>query len=106
VERELAIIWEEILSFHPIGIHDKFLDLGGNSLAAGRIASRITRRFQIELPMQELWETHTVAALAAVVDQHRQRRIDDADIEQLIQSVESMSEAEAECALTPKPTVK
>jgi acyl carrier protein len=106
LEQELAKIWEEILSCHPIGIHDKFLDLGGNSLTAGRIASRIMRHFQIELPLHELFEAHTVAVLASVVEKHLERRGSDPNLEQLVQSMESMSEEEAERAMAPNSTRK
>jgi len=106
VEQDLVSIWEDVLSVHPVGVHDNFLDLGGNSLAASRITSRIMRHFQIDLPLRELFEAHTVVALAAVVAKHRERQLNDANIEALLESIESMSEAEAERTVKMKPTQK
>ena len=46
VERELVRIWEEVLHIRPIGIYDNFLDLGGHSLAAIRVVSRVIKHFE------------------------------------------------------------
>jgi acyl-coenzyme A synthetase/AMP-(fatty) acid ligase len=47
IEEDLAKIWAEVLSLDKVGIHDNFFDLGGHSLAATRVVSRIIRNFQI-----------------------------------------------------------
>lgn len=106
VEQDLVNIWEDVLSVHPVGVHDNFLDLGGNSLAASRITSRIMRHFQIDLPLQELFEAHTVTALASVVAKHRESNANEPNIEALLESIESMSEVEAERTVKTKPTQK
>ena len=66
-ERQLAEIWAEVLGIDRVGIHDNFFDLGGHSLAATRVVSRITETFQLELPIQSLFDRPTVAAIAAVI---------------------------------------
>ena len=106
MERDVVNIWEDVLFVHPVGVHDNFLDLGGNSLAASRITSRIMRHFQIDLPLQELFEAHTVTALASVVAKHRERNANEPNIEALLDSIESMSELEAERTVKTKPTQK
>ena len=64
VEQELVRIWEEVLDVRPIGIHDNFFDLGGHSLAATRILSRVVRSFQVSLRLTHLFQAPTIAGLA------------------------------------------
>ena len=64
LERKLAAIWSEVLGVEGIGINDDFRDLGGHSLAATRIVSRIYAACHIELPWERFVKTFTIAALA------------------------------------------
>ncbi|HYO55831.1 non-ribosomal peptide synthetase [Archangium sp.] len=64
VEEKLAGIWMELLGEDKVGIHDNFFDLGGNSLMAMQVASRIREVLQVEVPVRQLFETPTVAGLA------------------------------------------
>ena len=66
LETELAELWETILEVRPIGVDDNFFDLGGDSLVAMRLISHVTRRFQVEIPIQFLFRSPTVAAMAAL----------------------------------------
>jgi amino acid adenylation domain-containing protein len=75
VESELAQIWAEVLSLDRVGIHDNFFDLGGHSLAATQIISRVVKRFQLELPIQSLFQAPTVAEMAAVIAQGRETQL-------------------------------
>jgi acyl carrier protein len=95
VERTLTGIWAEILSLDRVGVHDNFFDLGGHSLAATRVVSQVIKNFQLELPIQSLFESPTVADMAAVINQHREARITEEELERLLAEVESMSEEEA-----------
>ncbi|MBD1909176.1 amino acid adenylation domain-containing protein [Leptolyngbya sp. FACHB-16] len=60
----LAEIWEEVLGLKQVGIHHSFLDLGGHSLRAIQVVSRIRDRLHIELPLRCLFESPTIAQLA------------------------------------------
>ncbi len=64
-ERALATIWSELLKVEKIGIHDNFFDLGGHSLMAMRLASRVRDLFEVDLPLATLLEAPTIAELAA-----------------------------------------
>jgi amino acid adenylation domain-containing protein len=65
VEETIARIWSEVLRRDHIGIHDNFFDLGGHSLLATQVISRIRAVHGKELSLRALFETPTVAGLAA-----------------------------------------
>jgi acyl carrier protein len=67
VEVAVASMWQEVLGLDEVGVHDDFLDLGGQSLQAMQIASRIAQRFAVELSTQALLECATVAEVALAV---------------------------------------
>ena len=57
---ELAEIWGAQLGIDKVGVHDRFFDLGGHSLLAVQVASEIRDKFQIELPVLQLFQAPTV----------------------------------------------
>ncbi len=82
VEQKVVEIWENLLGIHPVGIHDNFLRLGGNSLLAIRVAAELREAFQIDLSVQAMMTTFTAAELAVVVE------------ETLVTMIEGMDETE------------
>jgi syringomycin synthetase protein SyrE len=64
LEQELVAIWEGALTARPIGVHDNFFDIGGDSLAAVAILSAIDARLGIKVPMYTLTEHPTIERLA------------------------------------------
>ena len=68
IEERLAAIWSEVLGVPRIGIHDNFFtQLGGHSLTATQLISRVRERFDIEFPIRTLFEGPTIARLAEAV---------------------------------------
>lgn len=67
LERRIAHIFEEVLAVQPVGTRDHFLDLGGNSLLASEVVSRLRETLDSDVPLRTLFESPTVAALARVV---------------------------------------
>lgn len=63
-EEHLAGIWEKVLHVSRVGIHDNFFSLGGHSLYATQIISRIKSECSVELPVSALFAFPTVAGLA------------------------------------------
>lgn len=67
IEKRLASIWEEVLDIAPVGIDDRFMFLGGDSLRAAQIANRTMAEFAVPLPFTELLDAPTIAEMALVV---------------------------------------
>ena len=67
-ERALAVIWAEAMERPEVGVHDDFFHLGGHSLVATQILTRIGEVFGVRLPLRALMDAGTVAALAGRID--------------------------------------
>lgn len=65
VERTIVEIWKNLLQRDQIGIHDDFFKLGGNSLLAMQMISRVNKAFGNGLTFSVAFECKTVALLAA-----------------------------------------
>jgi len=63
----LARLWADALGVERVGAYDDFFVLGGNSLAAARIAGRLRALLGVTIPIRAVFENPTIAALAAVV---------------------------------------
>jgi amino acid adenylation domain-containing protein len=67
LERTIGGIWQEVLGHAAIGVHDPFLMVGGDSLRAAQIASRLSSALDLDVPLWELLEASTVANLAEII---------------------------------------
>jgi len=69
VEKLLAGAWADLLGLPQVGIHDNFFDLGGHSLLTTQLISRVRDLFKVELPLRQVFQQPTIAALALVIEQ-------------------------------------
>ncbi|RZK13109.1 MAG: amino acid adenylation domain-containing protein [Flavobacterium sp.] len=67
-EKMLSEIWSEVLQIEKIGVNDNFLELGGNSLAAIRITSRVNKAFDLDLPLNTIFEHPNIFQLAQHIE--------------------------------------
>ncbi len=71
LEESLAELWHELLPSAEVGVHDSFFALGGHSLLATQMLARIRRRFGVTLPVRSLFQSPTIAQLAAAIEAAR-----------------------------------
>lgn len=64
LELRLVTIWSDALKLDQVGIEDNFFDLGGDSIAAVRVISRVQRELDAPLGLAALFDAPTVAGLA------------------------------------------
>ncbi|MGI4751304.1 MAG: non-ribosomal peptide synthetase [Janthinobacterium lividum] len=67
VEKLVADIWCQVLGRHAISIYDNFFEIGGHSLLAVQIMSRIEKETGKRLPLASFFESSTIAALALLL---------------------------------------
>jgi acyl carrier protein len=71
-EQALAALWDEVLEVQKVGVTHSFVELGGDSLKAIRLLSRIFQHFGVEVKLQELFPRATVRDLAGLVSERLQ----------------------------------
>jgi amino acid adenylation domain-containing protein len=96
IESALARIWGELLFVDQVGAHDNFFDLGGNSLVASLVISRVIQTFNLELPIKALFLSPTVAEMAAIITQKQGERASDEELAQMLREVETLREEEVQ----------
>jgi len=72
------------LGIDRVSIHDNFFNIGGHSLLAIRVLSRLKRVFQIQLNLRQLFQAPSIAELAVVIE------------DMLIEEVNALTDEEAE----------
>ncbi|HLX70610.1 MAG TPA: amino acid adenylation domain-containing protein, partial [Verrucomicrobiae bacterium] len=77
-ERQLAAIWCEVLGVERVGANDNFFELGGHSLLAMQVLSRVREKFNVEPPVNGLFEAPTIHEFAGRLDRSEWARSEDA----------------------------
>ena len=70
LESELLAIWQRVLENEQIGVQDDFLALGGNSIQAARILTRINEQFGLDLQLIDIFTTSTISLMANLVQEN------------------------------------
>ncbi len=92
VERSLEAIFSEVLVHAPVGVHDNFFALGGDSLKAARVMSRITAQHGVDLALPLLFRHPTIGGLAAELE--AAKRAADGWAQRLEAEIDQMSDDE------------
>ncbi len=74
IEEALAQIWAEALGLEKVGRNENFFSLGGDSLTACGIILNIRRACNIDLPLQSIFSSPTVAALSKKLEEAFQKQ--------------------------------
>ena len=67
MEWKLSAIWQEVLMIHKVGVDDNFFSLGGDSLKALTLISKIQQEFQVGLSINDLFKQPTIEELASLI---------------------------------------
>jgi acyl carrier protein len=92
LERQVRGVWVEVLQNNSIGVEDNFFEVGGSSLKAIQLLSRLRRAFGVELPLPVIFDKTTVAALAALIEEGRGQPDGDPELERQVREVEQLSD--------------
>ena len=85
LEETLASIWTQVLDREQVGVHDNFFHLGGDSILAAQVISKVSERMHVELSLLGLFDAPTVAEMALAIE------------EIIIEELERLTEDEARC---------
>jgi thioesterase domain-containing protein len=69
-QRAIAKIWQEVLGVEPIGIHDDFFELGGDSIRAMLAITKMNRALGCGVPISALFSSPTIAVMAEHLSDH------------------------------------
>ncbi|WP_428231991.1 amino acid adenylation domain-containing protein [Flavobacterium sp.] len=68
IEEQLVTIWQDILGSKKTGVTDNFFALGGHSLKAIQVISKIQKEFNIKIDLKELYYEPTIKNLARYIE--------------------------------------
>ena len=76
-EEVMCGIWAEVLRLERVGVEDDFFEIGGHSLRATQVMSRVRECLGVEVPLRHLFEEPTVGGFAAQVEAARRAQTSD-----------------------------
>jgi FkbH-like protein len=99
IEEILSKLWAKTLGVERIGIYDNFFEFGGHSLLATQLLSRVRDEFRVELTLNVIFETPTVAGLTGVIARTLAETLSDQSITQMLEELDQLTEQEARILL-------
>lgn len=69
VEQKLLVMWREVLERDDISTDDHFFEIGGHSLKAMSLLSKVSKEFDVQVPIHLLFETPTIEAISRYIQQ-------------------------------------
>jgi amino acid adenylation domain-containing protein len=91
LEKALVHLWGEVMGLERVGVRDDFSELGGDSLLAAQISSRINALFPLRRPLASLFETPTIYQLSEYLREQETSPGQSMKIANLFLKVEEMS---------------
>ncbi|GGA37501.1 surfactin synthase subunit 1 [Kroppenstedtia guangzhouensis] len=67
LEKELVKLWQDALDLERMGVEDDFFAIGGHSLKATMLIAQIHERFDVKVPLRQLFLTPTVRGIAQYI---------------------------------------
>jgi acyl carrier protein len=84
VEQTLARIWSELLQREGIGRHDNFFAIGGHSLLAVQAITRIKLEFDVDITLDSLFSSPTIATLDQCIVEAQLAQFDSQELADLM----------------------
>jgi acyl-CoA synthetase (AMP-forming)/AMP-acid ligase II/acyl carrier protein len=100
VEASLAQCWAQVLGLNQVSIHDNFfIHLGGDSISATRVISRVHEEFHVELTVRDLFAAPTVADFGLAIVQRTADLADHQTLTEVLAEVELLSEDDVKAVI-------
>jgi acyl carrier protein len=99
LETTLVGLFEDMLGAEQVGVNDNFFDLGGNSLVATQLISRLREVFGVDLSLRVLFEAPTVAELSVEVVRAQAGEVDADELAAALAELEALSPEDLEAQL-------
>jgi acyl carrier protein len=96
IERAQAQIWAEVIRVDKVGIDDNFFDLGGHSLAATQLLSRLRASFGVELTLADFFAAATVREVSKKIEAALVAQASSDELEEILSALEGIDEGEAD----------
>jgi acyl carrier protein len=93
-EEILAEFWRDMLGVERVGAKDNFFDLGGHSITATRLISRVRAAFGIDLSLRTLFVSPTVRELAEAIEEAALEQSSAENVDELLNMLESLGNDE------------
>lgn len=99
-ERSIADAFEELIGVSPVGANDDFFALGGDSLLATQLCSRLRKQHQVDLPISAIFEHPKVEHLAAhLIGLQASTILDDSEMQDLMRDLADLDESALDALL-------
>lgn len=96
IEAILLKLWKETFGFNGFGIYADFFELGGHSLLATRLIAKVEAEFDIDLPLQALFEGPTISELSQTITRKLMQETPITELITMLDDVEQAAEAEVD----------
>jgi acyl carrier protein len=94
IERTIVEVGRSVLGIEEIGIYDNFFEMGGSSLLAVQLMSRLREAFQQQISLSALFERPTIAGLAEVIRNGQPHEENLLEISRLLAEIENLDNDE------------
>ena len=99
LERDLVVLWAEMLNVDAVGIHENFFELGGHSLLAVQLLSRVRQIYGVDLSLEVVYSGEFMVAELAKAIELKEIEQAGGDYRELIEELEGLSDAEVRALL-------
>ncbi|WP_438943382.1 type I polyketide synthase [Paenibacillus roseus] len=90
IKEEVTAIWEDLFGIQPIAPDDDFFGLGGNSMLAIQLMTRVRNQYDIELQLENMFDDPTVNGLSKQIAEALGQGEED-EMESLLKELEGQS---------------